>query len=144
METNQYQTRHQVLIAAQTLPAAGAEVDSEEIQTPDTEYVSLYLAYTRGAAGGAVTFDILTSPETSGDHWYQTVAKSANVPAAGADTANNVQREELIYTSVGATQEKFIYGPIEIDKTVERLKVVFKESGVVGTPGDIEGTILLG
>ena len=52
------------------------------------------------------------------------------------DTASNVQRERIAYGSIAAAGvQTFVYGPIELDGALERIRVVCAESGVVGTPG---------
>jgi hypothetical protein len=100
--------------------------------------VTLYISYTRGAAGGDVQFRIDYSPDSAGAVWHQGSVYAAGAVASGADTVSNVQREEIEYGSTGATAELFVHGPIALNGTVERIRVVAQESGVVGTPGNCE------
>ncbi len=103
-------------------------------------WLTLYLTYTRGAGGGAVEFylDWRHAPVTVGAAVgaYQMTAESVGVVAAGADTASLVQRENVTYTATGAAAESFAWGSVEIRGTAEDFRIVMRESGVTGTPGN--------
>ena len=62
---------------------------------------------------------------------------AAGAVAAGADTQSLVQREYQTYTATGATAEDFIYGPLPLNGTIERVRVRARESGNVGAPGTL-------
>jgi len=127
--------------AAAALPAAGAwDVAPTEVACAGFNWVTFYFTYTRGAAGGAMDFQIHVSPYSADlagveDWFYQTIY-GAGAVAAGADTTSNVQRELVTYGSTAAAAETFVYGPIRLDGTIERLRVRCCESGVPGTAGD--------
>ena len=108
------------------------------------EFVTLYITYERGAAGGAVTFKIEVSPRTVDDgtleDWYQASILAGGAVAGNADTTSLTQREAVEYGATGAGAETFVYGPIELRSTVERIRVPCAESGVVGTPGTVQIT----
>ena len=132
--------RYQVVRAAAVLAAAGAfDATPTELYTGDFEFVTLYITYTRGAAGGAVNWLLEVSPRTADaagvEDWFQTAILAGGAVAAGADTTSQTQREDIQYTSTAAGAETFVYGPVELRGTVERIRVPCAESGAVGTPG---------
>ena len=58
--------------------------------------------------------------------------------------AEEKQREIIEYGSTGAGAELVAYGPIELEATVERLRVVCAESGAIATPGTCEVLVVFG
>jgi len=126
--------------ASAALAAAGAyDAAPTVIQTTGMDKLILYITYTRGAVGGAVTIRPEYSPrgadEVGVENWFQQSIYEAGAVAAGADTASLIQRENFTYQAVGATAENFI-ATIDLDGAVERVRVPCAESGVVGTPGE--------
>jgi len=75
---------------------------------------------------------------TDASEWVTEAIKAAGAVVAGADTTSLVQRDSQSYTSQGAAAEDFSFGPIELNGTVERIRVRAAESGVVGTPGTLQ------
>jgi len=127
--------------AAAALPVAGAwDATPTEVACAGFNWVTFYITYTRDAAGGAVDFQIHTSPyaadQAGVEDWFYQSIYAAGAVAAGADTTSNVQREVITYGSTAAGAETFVYGPVSLDGTVERLRVRCCESGVPGSPGD--------
>ena len=127
--------------AAAALPAAGVfDATPAELYCPELDFVTLYITYTRGAVGGAVTFRLEVSPRTNDDavleNWYQAAILSGGAVALGADTTSSTQREEVEYGATAAAAETFVYGPVELRSTVERIRIPCAESGVLGNPGD--------
>ena len=122
------------------LPAAGAwDATPTEMACPGFDHVLLYVSYIEGAVvGGAVDIRIDVSPDSLGTVWHQGTAYSVGAVVAGADTVSNFQREEISYDPTGVAREYFVFGPVALNGTVERLRVVAQESGQVGTPGRCE------
>ena len=129
------------------LPAAGAWVVGPEITAAIFDQITLFADYIRGAAGGAVDLRLEYSPysvdQVGVDNWFQMSIYSAGAMAAGTDIQSFIQREYITYTSTGATSEAFIYGPLSLMQTVERVRISARESGVVGTPGTIHVVAVL-
>jgi len=128
--------------ASAALPAAGAwDAAPLEISCPMHGRMTLFLSYTRGAAGGAFDFQLQASPysaATAGvQNWFNESEFAAAVLAAGVDSQSRLQREYVTYLSQGAAIENVVYGPIELGASVERIRVPARESGVVGTPGTL-------
>ena len=106
----------------------------------------LSFAYTRGALNGAFDFQLQLSlysvaanaPAGAGE-WMDESLYASGIVAAGADTTSLVQAEIQSFTSQGAAQEVFVYGPIALS-SIERLRIPARESGVVGTPGTLQVT----
>jgi len=126
--------------AAGALPAAGAwDATPTEVSCAGFNWVMFYNTYTRGAAGGAMDFQAHSSPyavdQAGVEDWFYQSIYGAGAVAAGADTTSNVQRELITYGSTAAGAETFVYGPVRLDGTVERLRVRCRESGVTATPG---------
>lgn len=125
--------------ASAVLPAAGAfDSAPTALQCPGFDFVTLYLKYTRGGAGGAFKFKIEVSPDSSGSVWHQAGLYSPGTVTAGADTVSTEQREAVSYQATGASAELFVYGPVELNGTVERIRINAAETGAVGTPGTLE------
>ena len=128
------------------LPAAGAwDATPTALVCPGFDEVTFNFTYTRGGAGGAFDFQIETSPysitanvPTGASEWVTEAIYAAGAVAAGADTTSFVQRELQSYTSQGAAAEDFSYGPLKLGATVERIRIRCRESGAVGTPGDLQ------
>jgi len=122
------------------LTAAGAwDAAPAALQCSDFDYVLLYVSYIEGAvAGGAVDIKIEVSPDLLGTVWHQGTAYSTGAVVAGADTVSNFQREEISYDPTGVVREYFVFGPVALNGTAERIRVVAQESGQVGTPGMCE------
>jgi len=137
-----------VLRASAALAAAGAW-DAAPTETPCAfvDNLTLSFTYTRGAAGGGFDWQLETSiyavvgnvPAGAAEWVTQSIYAAGGV-VAGADTTSLVQRELQSYTSQGAAAEDFSYGPIELNSTIERIRVRARESGVVGTPGTLQIT----
>ena len=121
------------------LPAAGAW-DGAPLELPCApfQFVTLFMRYTEGeqAADGAVDFMIEISPDSAGAAWYQLTEYSPAILAVGVDSQSFIQREYETYTAVGATEELFVYGAVEIRGTIQRIRIAARESGVTATPGD--------
>jgi len=127
--------------ALAALPAAGAfDLTPTEMPCPGFDFVTLYISYNEdaGATDGAVDIRIDVSPDSTGAVWHQSTAYSVGLVAAGADTISNMQREELSYQAVGADAEYWVYGPVDLRGTVERMRVAAQESGDVANPGTCE------
>jgi hypothetical protein len=127
--------------AAAALPAAGV-YDAAPTIMPcgGAEYVTLYVTYTRAGAGGSVRVRPEFSPYSAVvagvENWFPASVKQVGAFAAGADTVSGAQRENgVLYTSTGVGAETFAYGPIALEATVERLRVMCQEVGAVATPG---------
>jgi hypothetical protein len=127
--------------AIAALPGGGAyDAAPTPFSVASLSYVTLYFQYIRGGAGGSFGFRIDISPFSADqlvfENWYRTALYQAGVLAAGADVASAIQREAITYqATAGAAIETFVYGPIEILGTVERIRIACAEIGAVATPG---------
>lgn len=131
-----------VIRASAALPGAGAyDATPTETVVSGCGHFTLYFQYTRGAAGGSFGFRIDTSPfpvdQGVYQNWFRMALYSPGALAAGADVASNIQREAITYQATGAAIEMFVYGPVELRGTVERIRVACAEIGAVGTPGTL-------
>ena len=131
--------------ASAALPAAGAwDAAPTEQNVAGGGSIMLSFTYTRGAAGGAFDWQIQASlysiaanvPAGAGE-WGDESLHAMGAVVAGADTTSLVQAEEQSFTSQGAAAETFVYGPIMLNHTIERIRIPCQESGVVGTPGTL-------
>ena len=136
------------LRASAALGAAGAwDATPTASFCSGAQHISLYFTYTRGAVGGAFDFQMEVSAyavagnvPTGASEWVTQSLYEAGAVAPGADTTSEIQRELITYGSQGAAAEDFVFGPLELRGTVERIRVRAKESGVVGTPGTLQIT----
>jgi hypothetical protein len=126
----------QIARASAALAAAGAfDTTPTVMQCPGFSKAMLFIEYERGGAGGDMQLKVEISPVPMGDHWFQITQYAGAAVASGSDVVSNVQRQEIEYGSTGAGVEKFTFGPIDLAKTAERMRVNCQESGAVGTPG---------
>jgi len=133
------------LRASAALPAAGAwDAAPTETFVANAENMTLSFTYTRGGAGGAFDWQlevsiyaIAANVPAGASEWVTESLYAAGAVAAGADTTSNVQRELQSYQATAAGAEDFVFGPIVLDRTVERVRVRAKESGAAGTPGTL-------
>jgi len=109
--------------------------------------LTLSFTYERGAVGGAFDWQLQISiyaaaanVPTGADEWITESVYAAGAVAAGVDTQSRVQREFQTYQTTGAGAESFPIGPIALNGTVERIRVRARESGVPGTPGELQIT----
>lgn len=132
------------------LAAAGAwDANPTEFFVSGAKSMTLTFTYTRGAAGGAFDFQLEVSPYSvaalvpaGGGEWADGSAYAVGAVGLGADTQSRVQDEYITFGSQGAGAETIIFGPIELDGTIERMRIPCRESadGVVGTPGTLQVT----
>ena len=121
--------------AADTLPAAGADWESDWIPCRNFMWATFYVHYQRGAAGGAVTFHLEFRIARYGGV-YPMSAYAVGVVAAGVDTASLIQRENATYTTLAGPAEAVAWGPIELRGTVEDVRIVANETGDNANPGE--------
>ena len=131
--------------ASAALPAAGAwDAAPTEQNVAGGRFITLQFTYTRGAANGAFDWQLETSiysvaanvPAGAGE-WSDETAYAVGAVVAGADTQSLAQDEYATYTSTSANAETFTIGPIELNGTIERIRIPCRESGVVGSPGTL-------
>lgn len=133
------------LRASAALAAAGAwDAAPTESFATNAQSLTLSFTYTRGGAAGAFDWQLEVSiyavvgnVPAGASEWVTESLYSAGAVVAGADTGSDVQREYQTYTATGAGAEDFVYGPIELNGTIERIRVTAKESGNVGAPGTL-------
>jgi hypothetical protein len=132
---------------AATVMGAAWDVTPLESFVSGAQNLTLSFTYTRGAAGGAFDFQIEVSlyavvgnVPTGAAEWITESVYGSGAVALGADTQSRVQREYQTYGSQGAAAEDFVYGPIALKGTIERVRVRARESadGIVGTPGTLQ------
>lgn len=130
--------RSQVARVSAALPAAGAyDTLPLVMETPDAEFVTLWFSYTRGGVGGSFNWKIEGSPNNT-PVWYQLSYGDRPAVVAGTDNTGATQQADNVYQANGATIERFIVGPITLERTFEQLRVFGAEVGAVGTPGTLE------
>ena len=129
-----------VLIRPSAVLAAGGAWDAtpREPQCPGFNSVVFAFTYTRGGAGGAFDFKIEVSTESTGTVWHQLGLYSPAVLVAGADSQSREQREYITYEATGAADELFVYGGVDLEGAIERIRINARESGNVGAPGTLE------
>ena len=136
-----------ILRESAALPAAGAwDAAPTESFSSGAQNVTLSFTYTRGAAGGAVDWQmevsiyaVAANVPAGAAEWVTESVYSAGAVALGVDTQSRVQREYQTYGSQGAAAEDFVFGPIELNGTIERIRVRARESadGDQNSPGTL-------
>ena len=132
----------QTFRAAAALPAGGVfDPAPLEIQVANINFVTFYVTYTRAAQiqAGAVRLNIEASPYAADlpvvEDWFRLSAYEVGNVALGVDNLDSIQRTTIEYGSTGAAAEMFVYGPVELRGTVERIRIAAAESGAVANPG---------
>ena len=140
----------QIARVSAALAAAGAwDVTPLELYTVGAERLMLSITYTRGGAGGAFDmqlessiYSIVGNVPAGANEWGDGTAYAVGAIVAGADTQSIIQDEYITFTSQGAAAESFLFGPLQVDGLMERLRIPCRESGAVGTPGTLQITVL--
>lgn len=141
-----------IMRVSAALAAAGAW-DATPLELASAGYNSMLLAfsYTRGAAAGAFDFQIeyslysvAANAPAGAAEWVTEAIYAGGGVAAGVDTQSMIQREFQTYQATGAAIEGFLFGVIEFDHAVERVRITARESGNVGTPGTLQITAMFG
>lgn len=132
------------LRASAALTAAWDAAPTESFSS-GAHNLTLSFTYTRGAAGGAFDWQLEVSiyavnanVPTLASEWVTESLYAAGAVAAGVDSQSRVQREFQTYQATGAAAEDFVYGPIALNGTIERIRVRARESGVPGTVGTLQ------
>lgn len=125
--------------------AAAWDAAPIEMACPGLNSVTFGFTYTRGGAAGAFDYQIWYSlysvaanVPAGAQEWYTEPIYAAGAVAAGVDTTSLVQLEFQRYTPTGAAVSAFPIGPIELDATIERIRIRARESGNVGAPGTLQ------
>lgn len=132
-------TRLQTLRAYAALPAAGAW-DATPVEAICAEYshVTLYISYLEVGQSGAMDFQIQISPfsedQPTLESWFDLTAYAVGAVVSGADTQSLVQANYVTFEPVTADDEGFAF-EIDLDETVQRIRVLCRESGAVADPG---------
>lgn len=139
-----------VMRASAALAGAGAwDAAPTEQSIFSAHGLTLSFTYTRGAAGGAFDYQIELSPYSDvtlvpagASEWVTRAIYAAGGVVAGADTQSREQREYNTYgsTAAGAEDHQIDF---ELQAPYERIRIAARESGVVGTPGTLQVTMVV-
>ena len=132
----------QTVRASAALAGAGAwDATPTELYCSPYSYVTFYMSYTRGGAAGAFDFRLEVSPYVANsgvvENWFRQAIIAGGAVAAAAYTTSLTQREQVSYGATGVAIENYVYGPVELMSTVERLRMPCAETGNVGAPGTV-------
>lgn len=136
-----YRGLQTVRASAVLAPAGAVDETPLELYCPCIQYVTFYMSYTRAGAAGAFDFYIEASPYSADvagvEDWFRQAIVAGGAVAVNNDSVSNIQREVVTYGAVTANIENFVYGPVEIQATIERIRVPCCESGNTGAPGTV-------
>ena len=132
------------------LEAAGAwDTAPVAVRVSDATRMSLALTYTRGGAGGAFDWyieisyaGVAATLPTGAAEWDEMALYASGPVAAGADSQSRIQMEFITFQPLTVNAETFTWD-IELDGTVERVRILARESGAVGTPGTLQVTAII-
>jgi hypothetical protein len=131
--------------------ALGAVWDATPVENSiyGAQGVTITFSYTRGAAGGAFDYQVQLSPYSvvglvpaGAGEWATESIYAAGAVAAGAPTQSREQTEYQTYQATGAAQEVYQID-MELQAPYERIRIPCRESGVPGTPGDLQITMMV-
>jgi hypothetical protein len=136
-----------VNLRANAALAAAWDAAPTESFSSGAHNLTLSFTYIRGAAGGAFDwqlevsiYSVVGNVPAGASEWVTESVYASGGVAAGVDTQSRVQREYQTYQATAAGAEDFVYGPIALNGTIERVRVRARESGIPGTPGDLQIT----
>jgi hypothetical protein len=136
-----------VNLRASAILAAAWDAAPTESFSSGAHNLTLSFTYTRGAAGGAFDwqlevsiYGVVGNVPAGASEWVTESAYAVGGVVAGVDTQSRAQREFQTYQATGAAAEDFVFGPIALDGTVERIRVRARESGDVQSPGTLQIT----
>lgn len=137
-----------ILRVSAALPAAGAWDAAPVVSSSaGAQHLTLNFSFTRGAAGGAFSwyldtslYSIAANVPAGAQQWAQESLYASGAVVPGTDATSTVQREIQSYTPTGAAAESFVFGPIALHGTVERIRLFACESGNVANPGTLQVT----
>ena len=120
-----------------------------EMACPGMNSVTFYFSYEAAAVGGAFDYRIEYSPYAiaanvplGAQEWCDEPLYAAAGVVAGVVSASLIQHETQTYTEESGggpvVPEAFPVGPIELDGTVERIRVVARESGLPLNAGNLQ------
>lgn len=93
--------------------------------------ITLTFRYTTGATmlvPGGFNFKLLASPENPATNWYQVLLSDPDALAAGVDTENWIQREQVEYYATSLDPEAVVYGPFPLHSGTEWIFVSCQEN----------------
>ena len=141
-----------IMRVSAALAAAGAwDATPVEQNIFGAQGLTFSFTYTRGAAGGAVDYQIELSPYSAAAlapagaaEWLTESIYAAGAVALGADTQSRVQREYQTYGSLVAAAEDWQID-FDLKAPYERIRIRARESadGVQGTPGTFQVTMVV-
>jgi len=130
-----------VRASAVLLGDSAYDASPTEFSTANCSYITFYITYTRGGQGGAVSMHFEYSPRAADavgvENWFRMQCDGCETGQAGSDATVTLQRSTVIYTSTGDGAENVVFGPIEFEGTVERMRVACSETGAAGKPGTV-------
>ena len=130
--------------AAILLPAGAWDAAPTEMQISNAGSMTMYLAYTRGAVGGAVDYRIEVTAEDPAVLWCRSTVRAVGALVAGVEVVSNIQGEITTYTAEGAGQEGRVIGPMRISDGVRWIRIGARESGNVANPGNLAIACMFG
>ena len=104
--------------------------------------MTLLLDYTRGKAGGAVSWYIEYRTEDDGE-WHRNTIYDAGVVAVNNDTESSVQREQFEYGATSKDREQIVFGPLSIVQFAKHVRFAFAETGESADPGTCRAQLVL-
>jgi len=133
-------------VSAILIAAPNWDATPVEQSVAGAETVTLACTYTQAAANGAFDwylqyslYAVAANIPTGAAEWSTESLYASGAVVAGVDTGSRVQREFQTYQATSANEESIIYGPIPLG-AIERIRLYARESGVPGTPGNLQVT----
>lgn len=118
-----------------------------ESSSAGAQYLLLSFSYTRGAVNGSFDwyldvslYSIAALAPGGAQEWARESLYASGAVVPGVDTGSDVQREFQTYQATGAAAESFVFGPIALHGTVERIRIFARESGDPNNPGTLQVT----
>ena len=123
------------LFASQALPAAGAFVAESAAVPRGTKYVTFWVTYTRGGAGGAPVFRASSRP-SSASSWARVPLVDKGSFAAATPNASEDFYQEDHNGPAPADGDPVTYDlTFELPANANAVQLEVAELGAVGTPG---------
>lgn|SRR5574341_9350 len=127
----------EVLFTSAALPAAGAELTKDVTLPARTKRVTLWVSYTRGAAGGLPGLTLSVQPAGSTSFFRSIVLDLGSFVASAPTGSTNFYVERLLGPAPADGTALLYLITIEVPASASVLRVGAAEVGVTATPGTL-------
>lgn len=125
------------LLVSQALPAAGAFVAAVASVPRGTKYVTFWISYTRGAAGGAPVFRASSRPSSASAWARMPLVDKTSLTTAAPNASEDFYQEDHDGPAPADGNAVSYDLTFELPSNATAVQLEVAELGAVGTPGTV-------